>query len=437
MNRTHTHIDVENGSFISLPKDGTDYPPVNADINNLIIYGKSVQDGEPTPDNPVEIKTVPSELDITSCGRNLLNDRTLEAITTATVTFNANNVRLTKATQTLYLTAVTPYNIYLLAGNDYHISFSYRYSAIKLNPGASYITLQNTDNSANFERSLLQWDSLASRTYSGTITITKSGYYRLRLYPYNGGGGFTPLDTGDYAEFTDLQINYGNAQQPYSPYNGSTTPITLRDTDGNLHTLKSLPDGTRDEVDLDGGESVDRVKRLVVTSGVNFSYYSQNETICRAIIYDNSNGFSPAKLLSGWCNYGVVTNDLLTPYGVRYYAYSSGTALSINIPKAELSSLDNAGVQEWIDARISAHGPFIFDYEYANPIPWTLHPDEQKKIITVDSDKAYIYTNAEVQPTLQCEIRKLGNRAIQTFNWITESGDKIITEDGDYIMFEY
>jgi hypothetical protein len=38
---------------------------------------------------------------------------------------------------------------------------------------------------------------------------------------------------------------------------------------------------------------------------------------------------------------------------------------------------------------------------------------------------------------MQCEVRKLGNRAMGTFNWVTENGDKIITEDGDYIMFEY
>ena len=38
---------------------------------------------------------------------------------------------------------------------------------------------------------------------------------------------------------------------------------------------------------------------------------------------------------------------------------------------------------------------------------------------------------------MQCEVRKLGNRKMSEFYWVTENGDKITTEDGDYIMLEY
>ena len=46
-----------------------------------------------------------------------------------------------------------------------------------------------------------------------------------------------------------------------------------------------------------------------------------------------------------------------------------------------------------------------------------------------------IFTDVEAE--MQCEVRKLGNRKMGEFYWVTENGDKIITENEDYIMFEY
>ena len=53
-----------NGEILTIPKSKDGY------LRKLKLYGKSVQNEVPTPENPVEIKTVPSELDITSCGIN-------------------------------------------------------------------------------------------------------------------------------------------------------------------------------------------------------------------------------------------------------------------------------------------------------------------------------------------------------------------------------
>ena len=46
-----------------------------------------------------------------------------------------------------------------------------------------------------------------------------------------------------------------------------------------------------------------------------------------------------------------------------------------------------------------------------------------------------IFTDKNI--TMQCEVRKLGNRKMGEFYWVTENGDYIVTDDNDYIMLEY
>ena len=60
-NRTHTFIDVESGQFISLPKDPTDKPPVNADINGLQFLANPLKTGA-FAENPVDLVNVPQSL---------------------------------------------------------------------------------------------------------------------------------------------------------------------------------------------------------------------------------------------------------------------------------------------------------------------------------------------------------------------------------------
>lgn len=60
----------------------------NGKIQDMMIYGKSSQDGTPTPENPVEIKSVVNPT-MKVCGKNLLN-ATLQTTTVNGVTCTAN-----------------------------------------------------------------------------------------------------------------------------------------------------------------------------------------------------------------------------------------------------------------------------------------------------------------------------------------------------------
>lgn len=73
----------------------------NGKIQDMMIYGKSSQDGTPTPENPVEIKSVVNPT-VKVCGKNLLN-ATLQTTTVNGVTCTANG----DGTYTLNGTATT------------------------------------------------------------------------------------------------------------------------------------------------------------------------------------------------------------------------------------------------------------------------------------------------------------------------------------------
>ena len=73
----------------------------NGKIQDMMIYGKSSQDGTPTPENPVEIKSVVNPT-VKVCGKNLLN-ATLQTTTVNGVTCTANG----DGTYTLNATATT------------------------------------------------------------------------------------------------------------------------------------------------------------------------------------------------------------------------------------------------------------------------------------------------------------------------------------------
>lgn len=68
------------------------------------------------------------------------------------------------------------------------------------------------------------------------------------------------LEMGDVS-VSNIQIELGEVETDYEPYSGSITAIDL---DG--HTLNSLPDGTRDELRIDGTGAVTLVQRVGVAT---------------------------------------------------------------------------------------------------------------------------------------------------------------------------
>ena len=83
-------------------------------------------------------------------------------------------------------------------------------------------------------------------------------------------------------EFRNLQLELGSTATDYEPPNITTTTIDLQG-----HTLNALPDGTRDELRIDGGGNVvleKRVDAAEVDTEVNWTQYISTNTYYSSIL---------------------------------------------------------------------------------------------------------------------------------------------------------
>ena len=456
MNRTHTHIDVEKGEFISLPKDGTDYPPVNADINNLITYGKTTG-GNGTPDNPIPLVNV-SELDITSCGKNLYNintpfdisqggvisypstvdGRTMSVYNNSSLNHrNGQKLNLPKNT-TVYVraffTKVAEDNI------DYYLGVRQR------NESTGYYS---TQIAAKQYQEVYGWDSFSFNTGDNTDELGLFFGYSSSGLP-NGTLGIKVSDITLYADTSEL----------YYDYNGITQNIQIKDNRGlgadSLHELCSVQDGTRDEADFDSGKIVKRVIKKIYDGTENFS---------RSLAV-----FDRGQYKTFYTNLSDIpaTNNVLSLYSSHFETGTAGTpdsftaaekncmftyvegavlrALCIKIDYHLLGIADDDAWNALTDAQRNtafknwlASNNVTVEYKLATPQTYQIKPYSAEFPYSQKLKSIQYHTNIfnDAGLEMQCEVRKLGNRKMSEFYWVTENGDKIITEDGDYILLEY
>ena len=348
------------GEHIQIPKSKWGY------LRDSVFYGKTIQDGEPTPDNPVDLVNIPPEFNLTVCGRNLFFRKEPFSILNNGCTHTWN-----PSTQEYRITGVGQgYNTTALMRLSYPhpLEFTsgmfFRIWATGTTPAVIYPRLMNA-STANVATM-----SIPSGTYSNTHF---QGY--LREVEDNTVVIFSPVVyvlEGKTIDITfKIMISYEDAA--YEPYQGSTYPYRLEDLDGNLHELCSLPDGTADSYDRDSGEFVARIKTFTVSSSAGITYAPHVGTLAQVRITDTANKWTENLSYQDniRCNIG---KRIITPipssqraYDVYFNKSTSGTQIRILVPQSELSSLDDAGAQAWINAQIAAKGNIVFQYPLATP----------------------------------------------------------------------
>lgn len=204
----------------------------------LMVYGRSTQSGTPTPDAPVAVVSVVPSL--WSCGRNLAGD--LSAI-------RARNTQGTWSGDTYTLNGVS-----FAFGSD---------GSVTVNGTATALTTPNLTRTGL---------TLAAGAYrlSGCPAGGGTSTYRLDVLQAGGGtlaadsGSGTALTLADVTAIDGVRIripsgatvadktfwpmlSVGAQAQEFAPYEGSVTVISI-----GTNQLRSLPDGTRDELTIDG-----------------------------------------------------------------------------------------------------------------------------------------------------------------------------------------
>lgn len=245
----------EEGSAIAV-NDASDMP-----IQGMRFFGRSTQDGVPSPTAPVEIKSVVEPV-VTVAGKNLLDVVGLE-------NYNAEDGRIH-----------TPYSSYYALTNRFGLvpvvpgetyTFSYKFS------GGDRAIVELCDSTGSSLGDVgLGWGTY-SAGYGGmygevgsgaTFTIPKNNeifYTRISLCCMPDCG------EGNYNVYSEIQLEVGSKATAYEQYKA---PQTLELT----HTLPGIPvasggnytdsDGQQwicDEVDLERGVYVQRIKTDTVT----------------------------------------------------------------------------------------------------------------------------------------------------------------------------
>lgn len=378
-----------NGEHLNIPKSKIGY------LRNFKLCGKSVQNGTPTPENPVPIQNVPSSFDITSCGINLWDSKAMWDYVEAEVSSSnfergvydgRNGVRLRVPVGGLnFYYGFKPNTQYRFRYEHYDESDAPRHGVV--------FTIKYTDGTYGYMATApyRQW---GTNTY--LTAADKSIEYFFMQYVNNEWTRFN-LDS--------FQITEGADDISHTNYKGATKTIETKDNRGlgedSLHELCSLPNGAKDA--LDGNKIIRRIKTLTVTNSSGVTHAPVTETTSRVIFWDWNNGWgSVSASANGLCNIALPHRNFDIAYRFSVTKGDSYTALSLVLPKTELATLDNSGVQAWVDAQIAAHGPIIFQYEYAVPQVYDLHPDEIAKLKQLKSvyPQTNIFTDADVQPIL-------------------------------------
>lgn len=154
-------------------------------------------------------------------------------------------------------------------GTQLVLSFDYRLSS-----GAGTATVQQNSLpflSLGVSRKPLSGDNEWHKVVGNVITVNED-IRAVNLYSFRLDNASGLLDVKNF------QLELGSTATAYEPPNVTTTPIDL---DG--HALNSLPDGTRDELRVDGTGAVTLVQRVgVATAPTDAESWRWHQNIARA-----------------------------------------------------------------------------------------------------------------------------------------------------------
>ena len=428
-NNTQTHLELESGEFIELKETPEKKPPVNDKLYNFSLKGKTVQDGEPTPDNPVPIQSVPSEFDITSCGVNLLNVIT-PTRTYGGVTFKfENNIVELSGTATVNTDAfltITP--LTLRKGQVY------TFKCFEL----------DNPNNANWDNMSL-FDTFGYRPFRITRAVLQQNAEMTQDFNARSIHFFVVAGVNHTGIKFKWELEKGSRNiTVYTPYNGTTTPFQIRDIDNNPYELCSLESGESDKI-VDGklikelfeyvvdhttatGKSIDVVISL---SNDTYTYFNKAET---AIFGTYPNGLLKNGAIPLCDKFAFLPGQSAQQEGVRI---SNGAPPCIQVKilnsRAGILSADDSTARRtkiitWLESN-----PLTVQLAWLTPNVYDLHPDELEKLNSIKSVQYHtnIFTSASVPPTMSFLARKLGNKPKELQNFYLLNGEQLLLSNAE------
>jgi len=365
-------------------KSVTTVEAANVPLHALTVDGESVQDGTPTPSEPVDVQVVQ--------GVNVVDISQARAQTVSTVaTVSEDSVRVYTTANGSYRGATIPLS--LEAGKSYH--------------GKVHIDYVSGIARVGFRR-------VSDNVFVGVATGNQkqSGDYEFNLVNYDGTPVYLSLlvtwstsEAGD-ATFSNLMLNEGAEVMPYTPYGSigivigdTATPIDLQ---GNV--LASLPDGTKDVLTVDSAGHVVLEKRVEIIaggeSGVSAYYNSTNLAIGLAFSSkpypggDRNLQMLSDQFVFDGAKGGDAAGASMQDGRFGYFFHASGSTPWYIYFKPGETMTSTADVSNWL----STHKPKFY-YQKATPETIDLGYIDMPNVF----DGAVVSITAEVTPTITAE----------------------------------
>lgn len=193
---------------------------------------------------------------------------------------------------------------------------------------------------------------------SGASTISVSGWYSIRFYKVGG----LPING-------QLMINEGSASTPYEPYTESTSYLP------NVGELRSLPNGTKDEIRVSGGkaELIKRTKQTGALVGGDIAVNDYPEdTNTYTFISSAITGYFPDGLagssLIGYCqdgNFKGNANALVDERGMHLHL--SNNRIYTRVEKSKIDAMEGSSILGKGRNYFNQY-PITLTYQLAEPI---------------------------------------------------------------------
>ncbi len=254
----------------------------DAKLKGLNVYGKTTQEGTPTPDAPIDLESVGDKgnVDMIISGKNLFDvfnqSYTVQSNRCSAEVLEDGTLRLTNKKISAYTTAGCwiPYNVSDFVGKTITVSFKTNCSNDALYAGL-LIYFEKIDGSSG-------WNVIEKFNYSSsTITLSKAItetmaqiYKRIRFNFYTNASGAAIGSVGDYVDFEDIQLEISDVATEFEPYTGNSMSVLTPDglkgipvTSGGNYSDANNQQWICDEVDFERGVYVQRISKIQTYNG--------------------------------------------------------------------------------------------------------------------------------------------------------------------------
>lgn len=345
-------------------------------VRGLTLYGKTNQDGIPTPETPVDLVSVGHDgnVGVTICGKNLFDPKPMKnygfAENNGVYSGNVANLMNMKT------------NIAYKKNTQYTVSF---YSK----------------GSEKGDIALFVWFKYTDGTGSKAIQTSPSS--TEKFYSLTSGVGKTVSDiafsfgNGQTIWLWNFQVEEGTTATAYEPYNSTTLTASTHNglpgipvTSGGNYTDENGQQWICDELDYAEGVLIKRTHEIEFdgnTKGKRMSYTdAQNDgsTSVYAYITQDQMPYELASHTKALCNYFIYNSGLTT---------NSVIALSFRreLLGLESSVTDRVAITEAVNTRLKEYydsgKPLRVIYQLATPIKTPLSTEELAQLATLHTNK--------------------------------------------------